>query len=231
VALPPGQRAVDGFPRFGTHLHNPPPPIPSAPAIEVVGAITNRVSVPLTALAGMPRREQSADFHCVAGWSASGLRWEGVPFRHFYEAIVAPLLDPAAAVTHLSFGGLDGYRFVADIRDALADDVLLAERLDGAPLSPDHGAPVRLLSPSQYGFHSVKHLSRIEVHTRDPGKSFGAASRLAKALMIPPLFSLHPRSRVWPEERNAVLPNWAVRPINRALIPPLMWLCRRGSRS
>ena len=37
--LPPGQRKVDGFPRFGTHLHHPPPAIPPNPTINVTGAI------------------------------------------------------------------------------------------------------------------------------------------------------------------------------------------------
>ena len=63
------------------------------------------------------------------------------------------------------FEGLDGHRSVATIEDALNDDVLIAENLDGRPLDSDHGAPVRLVSPSQYGYISTKHLSRIEVHT------------------------------------------------------------------
>ena len=33
MTLPPGQRAVDGFPRFGTHLHRPPPAVPAEPVI------------------------------------------------------------------------------------------------------------------------------------------------------------------------------------------------------
>ena len=40
--------------------------------------------------------------------------------------------------------------------DALADGVLIADRLDGRPLDGDHGAPARLVSPNQYGFVSTK---------------------------------------------------------------------------
>jgi DMSO/TMAO reductase YedYZ molybdopterin-dependent catalytic subunit len=50
-------------------------------------------------------------------------------------------------VTHVAFGGLDGYRSVVTIEDALAEDVLIAERLEGRPLDGDHGAPVRLVRP------------------------------------------------------------------------------------
>ena len=56
------------------------------------------------------------------------------------------------------------------IEDALGDDVLIAEHLDGRPLDGDHGAPVRLVSPSQYGFISTKHLCRIELHTAEPAE-------------------------------------------------------------
>jgi hypothetical protein len=38
--LPPGQRRVEGFPRFGTELWRPAPPIPADPVITVRGAVT-----------------------------------------------------------------------------------------------------------------------------------------------------------------------------------------------
>ena len=89
----------------------------------------------------------------------------GVPFVAFYRAVIEPVLTPGAVVTHLGFGGLDGYRCFVLIEDALADGVLIAERLDGRPLDSDHGAPVRLVSPAQYGYKSTKHLRRIDVRT------------------------------------------------------------------
>ena len=75
------------------------------------------------------------------------------------------------------FGGLDGYRSFATIEDVLAEDVLIAEHLDGRPLDGDHGAPVRLVSPSQYGFISTKHLCRIEVRYRAAAKRPPTPSR------------------------------------------------------
>ena len=42
VTLPPGQRAVDGFPRFGAHLQRPPPAVPATPAIEITGAVIGK---------------------------------------------------------------------------------------------------------------------------------------------------------------------------------------------
>jgi DMSO/TMAO reductase YedYZ molybdopterin-dependent catalytic subunit len=122
----------------------------------------------------------------------------------------------------VAFEGLDGHRSVATIEDACNDDVLIAENLDGRPLDADHGAPVRLVSPSQYGFLSTKHLSRIEVRTSG---SAGARRSLADRLL-----EEHPRSRVWAEERHGRLPGRWVRPVYRLLIPPIRFLSARGSR-
>jgi DMSO/TMAO reductase YedYZ molybdopterin-dependent catalytic subunit len=190
--------------------------------IEISGAVAKSFALPLAALATLPRRELTADFHCVAGWSATDLHWEGVAFETFYGTVIEPSVQPDASVTHVVFGGLDGYRSVVSIEDALAEDVLIADRLDGRPLDGDHGAPVRLVSPKQYGFVSTKHLCRIELHTAEPA---GVYASPALRLLAP-----HPRARVWEEERHRFLPAWSLRPGYRLLIPPIAFLCARGSR-
>ncbi|MFE0173818.1 molybdopterin-dependent oxidoreductase [Streptomyces sp. NPDC059002] len=222
MTLPPGQHAVDGFPRFGTHIHHPPPPVPAEPVIEICGAdgaLAGAVALSLADLAELPRQEVGADFHCVAGWSATGLRWEGVAFGTLHRLRVEPLLVPDVPISHVVFEGLDGYRSIALLDDALADDVLIADRLDGRPLDSDHGAPVRLVSPGQYGFISTKHLCRIEFHTSEPP----ATDRWSP-------IAAHRRARVWQEERHRRLPGRVVRPVYRALIGPIRALSARGSR-
>ncbi len=222
MRLPPGQRLVAGFPRFGTHLARPAPAVPLDPVIEIRGAVPKPFAVPLAALATLPRRELTADFHCVAGWSAANLRWEGVAFETFYRMLIEPSAQPGRPVTHVVFAGLDGYRSVASIQDALSEDVLLAEHLDGRPLDGDHGAPARLVSPNQYGFISTKHLCRIELHTAEPTRVYASP---ALRLLAP-----HSRARVWKEERHRYLPAWSLRHVYRLLIPPIAGLSARGSR-
>lgn len=216
--LPPGQRRVDGFPRFGTHLDRPPPPIAADPVIEITGSLREPVRVPVAELATLPRRELTADFHCVAGWSATGLRWEGVAFETFYRTFIEAAVPPDQSITHVVFEGLDGYRSIVLLDDALVADVLLAEQLDGQPLDGDHGAPIRLVSPSQYGFVSTKHLHRIEVHCEEPTPNYHRSPRVQRGLQ---LVAPHPRARVWQEERHRYLPAWSVRLVYRALIPVL----------
>jgi DMSO/TMAO reductase YedYZ molybdopterin-dependent catalytic subunit len=226
VSLPPGQQPIDGFPRFGAHLSRPAPAVPLDPVITIRGVMTHAFDLPLATLAALPRRELTADFHCVAGWSATDLRWEGVSFETVYRTFIEPALQPAASVTHVVFCGLDGWRSAISIEDALADQVIIAERLNGRPLDSDHGAAARLVSPNQYGYKSTKHLCRIEVHTSEPKDP--RASLTNRVLLR--LVRRHPRARVWQEERHPYLPPWSVRRVYRALIAPIAYLSARGSR-
>jgi DMSO/TMAO reductase YedYZ molybdopterin-dependent catalytic subunit len=183
--------------------------------------VTEAFDVPLATLAALPRQELTADFHCVAGWSATDLRWEGVPFEAFYRTVIEPAVEPGVEITHVVFRGLDGYRSLLLIGDAMADGVLVADRLDGRPLDGDHGAPVRLVSPAQYGYKSTKHLCRIEVHAGEP-------KRQRWTLVESWLLRSHPRARVAEAERHGLVPGWVVRPVYRAIKAPLLALTARG---
>jgi DMSO/TMAO reductase YedYZ molybdopterin-dependent catalytic subunit len=169
-----------------------------------------------------------ADFHCVTGWTAPGLRWGGVAFRRFYESVIVPEAGPEPGVSHLLFVGADGFSTALLLDDALDDGVLLADQLGGTALGSDHGAPVRLLSPKQYGYKSAKHLCRIELHTREPkdGYSKGVRRRFLKWVVTP-----HPRARVAEEERHRYLPAWVVRGIYRNVLRRIwLWAFHRASR-
>ncbi|MGH9249523.1 MAG: molybdopterin-dependent oxidoreductase, partial [Acidimicrobiales bacterium] len=130
-ALPPGQERIHGFPRFGVRLGHPPPAVSENPVIEIGGVVAEPFVVPLAELAAMPRRELTADFHCVAGWSATDLRWEGVAYETFHRLVVEPAVPAGASVTHAVFEGLDGYRSIVLLDDALDNDVMLADQLNG----------------------------------------------------------------------------------------------------
>lgn len=216
IVLPPGQRAIEGFPRFGAHFKAPPPEVPSNPKVRIEGAVSAPIEIAVSEIAALPRRDQTADFHCVAGWTAVGLRWGGVPFAEFYAQRIAPLLPPDQAVTHLAFDGLDGHRAIVELQDALAPDVLLALTLGDEPLNADHGAPIRLISPSQYGFMSTKHLCRIEVCTGTPRERYHPNHVIQFLFQV---VKPHQRARVWQEERHRHLPARVVRPVYLRLMP------------
>jgi DMSO/TMAO reductase YedYZ molybdopterin-dependent catalytic subunit len=223
--LPPGQRAIQKFPRFGTHFHHPPPMVPADPVLEVGGAVAEPLALPLRELKTLPRAEVVADFHCVAGWSVTGLRWEGIPFAAFHRDVLAS--RAAGNVTHVKFVGLDGHWSVALLEDVLRDDVLLAEQLDGRPLDGDHGAPLRLISPGQYGFINTKHLWRIELLTAEPPTCMGSASTEAHLGLRLFGYKRFVRARVWQQERHRFLPPRLVREVSRLLIPGIRRLSAR----
>ncbi len=154
--------------------------------------------------------------HCVAGWSVVDLAWEGVAFADFYRLRVEPALSAGGQVRFLVFVGLDGFRSIVALEDALAAGVLLADRLDGRPLTSEQGAPVRLVSPDQYGYISTKHLCRIELHASEPVNLYHPRKRVQRALL---LVRPHRRANVWHEERHRFLPPWLTRRVYRRLVP------------
>ena len=216
TGLPPGQRAVVGFPRFGAQGGHRPPPVPARPVVRLGGDVAQPAELSLEMLLDLPRREVDAALHCVAGWSALALRWSGVSFCDVYERIVRPAVRPGVTPSYLVFRGLDGYRSIVRLEDVLSDRVLLADRLDGRPLSGEHGAPLRLVSPDQYGFVSTKHLCGIDVHaTEPPGRYHDHPRAQAVLRLVRP----HPRARAWEEERHRYLPGRLARLVYRRLVP------------
>jgi DMSO/TMAO reductase YedYZ molybdopterin-dependent catalytic subunit len=208
AGLPPGQREISAYPRYGTGGIARDPVTPQSPSIEISGVGIETAWLDAEWLSRLPRREIVADFHCVAGWSARDLHWEGVLLRDLYE-----LVEPTPDATHLRACGRDGFRAVLAVEDALGDDVLIADRLDGDPLPIEHGGPWRLVSPSQYGYKSVKHLCRIELHSLEPSDRHKRLIALGE----------HPRGRVWQEESHRCLPARSVRWAYGSLLHPVVY--------
>lgn len=210
AALPPGQFAARGFVRFGlgrfrNKVLAPDPPF----GLRIGGDVASPLVVG-DQFGTLPRISQVSDFHCVTTWSLGGLRWSGVRFADFYHQLVVPQARPAAGAGFVVFRGSDGYCSALPLADLLADDVMLADRLDDAPLGVAHGAPLRLIAPAHYGYKSVKYLGGIEFWT----------DRRAYRFPLPyPQFMDHPRARVALEERATLVPNWLLRRAYRLFVP------------
>ena len=205
--LPPGQRARGDFPRFGlTPYAERFPAFPDHAQLALSGDVLDASTLDAP-LSGLARTEHSCDFHCVTTWSYRGVQWGGVRFAEFYRRHIEPRVHAGAEVRTVVLRGQDGYRTTLPLSDLLAEDVLIADRLDGVQLSVEHGAPLRLVAPAHYGYKSVKHLSRIEFWRGVP-----PARPAAFAFMD------HPRARVAHEERGRWLPGWLLRLAYRPLI-------------
>ena len=101
----------------------------------------------------------------------STVRWSGVPLRAILDKArvdpraVAVLFEGADRGHVESVGETIGFARSLPLSDALHPDTLLATRMNGEPLPPRYGAPVRLVVPGWFGMASVKWLRRIEVLT------------------------------------------------------------------
>ncbi len=192
-SLPPGQRPAARFERFGLpQFASRCPKDASAIELRIGGNVEEEVTVSRE-LEGLTRVEQVSDFHCVTTWSCLALRWSGFRFSEFFERLVAPRARPRRDARLVVFRCQDGYRARLPLDDLLASDVLLADRLDGKPLTIEHGAPLRLVAPAHYGYKNAKHLTRVEFWRED-------RKYLPSALP----FMDHPRARVALEERGTV---------------------------
>ncbi len=99
--------------------------------------------------------------------AVSTAEWTGTPLKGILED--AGLTDAAVEIL---FTGRDRgiqsqedqyYQRSLTIEDAMRDEVILAYEMNGAPLEPQHGFPLRLVVPGWYGMTSVKWLDSIEV--------------------------------------------------------------------
>ncbi len=216
--LPPGQRERFDFPRFGTtqFAHRLPDRV-AVPTLEVQGRVAKTLTL-RDPLAGLPRSEVECDFHCVTGWSRRGLRWGGVRFCDFHDRVLLAQARPDPAAGRVQLRGADGAYTALLLEDLLADDVLIADTLDGEPLSRAHGAPLRLVAPAHYGYKWVKHLMRLEFRRPDEGYRMSAFA-----------FMDHPRARVALEERGRGAPGWLLRRLYRPLVAPTVWWFRRAT--
>ncbi|WP_406430915.1 molybdopterin-dependent oxidoreductase [Streptomyces sp. NBC_00631] len=117
-------------------------------------------SLTLDELRALPQHEVELPIACVEGWSRSA-HWTGVRVVDLLERAGAP---PEARVRVVSLQLRGGYR-VSEMGHPHARDplTLLALRLNGEELRPDHGYPARLIAPNRPGVLQTKWVHRLEV--------------------------------------------------------------------
>ena len=155
---------------------------PDAWRLRVEGLVARPLALDLATLKRMPAKTVRVTLECAGNgrgqvtprypsmpWLEEGVstaEWTGVPLAAVLED--AGLKD---GVRELVFHGADRgfdrgieHTYSRSLRpaEATGDGVLLAYEMNGAPLLPQHGAPLRLVVPRWYGMASVKWLERIE---------------------------------------------------------------------
>jgi DMSO/TMAO reductase YedYZ molybdopterin-dependent catalytic subunit len=127
-------------------------------------------------LRALPQVIQVSDFYCVEGWSVKEIEWGGFRFEEILRKV--KVRPEARYITFHSLGatsplpGLDHYVESFPLSQLLdpKKEMLLALSMNGKPLSHDHGAPLRVVSPYDLGYKGSKYVTRIEfAKERQPG--------------------------------------------------------------
>ncbi|ADP84596.1 sulfite oxidase [Pseudofrankia inefficax] len=151
--------------------------------VTVTGSVARSLTLDMAAIRELPRRTVAVTMECAGNgrarlhprpvsqpWMVEAVgtaNWTGTPLAGVLEA--AGVTPDAVEVV---FTGADhgvergveqDYQRSLSLTDAMADDVLLCYEMNGEPLLPQHGFPLRLIVPGWYGMAHVKWLRDITV--------------------------------------------------------------------
>jgi len=145
--------------RFYTVTGNFPVVPKKSYKLSVQGLVEHPLRLSYSDLLALPRTELTHTFQCVTGWRVPGVHWAGVLLRD-----VIALAGPTAKAKAVEFKSYDGvYTDSLTLAEAHLSDVLVAYEMLGAPITVDHGGPVRLYVAPMYGYKSVKWLESISL--------------------------------------------------------------------
>ncbi|MBF6601287.1 MAG: molybdopterin-dependent oxidoreductase [Dehalococcoidia bacterium] len=125
--------------------------------LRIDGAVEREIGLTYAELLALPIATKRIRISCVSGWSSQPT-WSGPRVRDVLEMAGA---DPMAK--GVDFHSVSGYAFGWHRHRLVGDDAILATHVNGAPLSDNHGFPVRLIVPGYPGQNMVKQLDRITV--------------------------------------------------------------------
>lgn len=153
--------------------------------LRVTGEVTRPIELTLRDIAELETREVTNTLECAGNGRVffhprvGGVQWErgGVGNAIFRGPSLGKLLMSAGlkpAARHIAFRGLDiapqdAEQFIRSIplQKAIDTDTPLATHMNGAPLTAEHGYPLRALVPGWTGSASIKWLTEIRVLPRE----------------------------------------------------------------
>jgi DMSO/TMAO reductase YedYZ molybdopterin-dependent catalytic subunit len=161
VNLPPGQYLTEDFPVLSA---GPTPRVNlDAWQFGITTEAGQRHTWSWPELLALPSETVTVDLHCVTKWSKLGTSWRGVKI----ETLLADVETAADYVLAHSYGG---YTTNMPLEDLLDGQAWVAYEYDGAPVTPEHGGPARLLVPHLYLWKSAKWVRELELTLADePG--------------------------------------------------------------
>jgi DMSO/TMAO reductase YedYZ molybdopterin-dependent catalytic subunit len=124
--------------------------------LEVAGLVEEPTSFTWEEIQALEAIEQNTRMVCVEGWSRRAV-WTGFVYR-----TLAQIVRPTSEATWVRFECGDGYYEVLSVEELDRPGMLFAHGVDGEPLHPKLGAPLRLIVPDRYGYKGPKTIVRVE---------------------------------------------------------------------
>ena len=130
--------------------------------LEVGGLVENPLVLSYSDILNMPQSSVFATLESISnpqgGSMIGNAVWTGVSFDYILEYAV-PDKDALEVVFYCE----DGYSTSLTIEDVLVEGVILAYKMNGKALTPEHGYPVRMVVPEKYGMKWPKWVNTIEL--------------------------------------------------------------------
>jgi DMSO/TMAO reductase YedYZ molybdopterin-dependent catalytic subunit len=140
----------------------------STPSVDVnswrfgiKGLVENPIQLSYADIRRLPKIEQMLTLECIGnppdGTSISNANWTGVQLR--------PLLERARVkrgARFVAMRGADGYHTVLPVEELMREENFLPYLMNGVPLPPEHGYPLRIFIPGKYGMKQPKWITEIE---------------------------------------------------------------------
>lgn len=125
--------------------------------LKVVGLVERPRGFTYDELKRFPRHRKVVTLHCVEGWSVTAL-WEGL----LLEDLLSEVGVKEGAKVAI-FYAHDGYYTSLPLEDLYERKAILAYKVNGVPLPPEHGFPLQLVVEGKYGYKWIKWIIRIEI--------------------------------------------------------------------
>lgn len=134
--------------------------------LKVSGLVDRPATFTFADLQSMPKTSFTKAFQCVTGWRVPDVAWEGVKLSDILDRV--GVQSGAVAVSFDSYDHADTESLT--LEQAHLPDVIVAYSMLGAPVTTEHGGPVRLYVAPMFGYKSLKWLSGIRVvNVVEPG--------------------------------------------------------------
>jgi DMSO/TMAO reductase YedYZ molybdopterin-dependent catalytic subunit len=129
------------------------------------GAGVKPIDLQIGDVQSLPVAQMITNLCCIEGWNVV-CHWTGVRFSDFIRKYM-PATQSLPKYVYMRTPD-EEYYVGLDTKSAMHPQTLLAWELNGEALTPEHGAPLRLVIPVKYGIKNLKRIGLIQMTDQRP---------------------------------------------------------------